>query len=93
MITVILDLLFHRLVALKSTCLVTCPLGSSLEPSGIHFVRQQPTEPSDCQVATGAHFRHFNTYQSDLSDVSRFVVFLISDYCVSGDDENSNSGI
>ena len=39
-------------VALKSTCLVTCPLGSSLELSDIHFVRQQPTEPSDCQMAT-----------------------------------------
>ena len=51
-ITIVLDLRLHRLVALRSTCLVTCPLRSSLESSEIHFVRQQPTEPSDCQVAT-----------------------------------------
>ena len=64
-------------MALRSTCLVTCPLGSSLESSKIHFVRQQPTEPSDCQVATWAHFRHFDTFQSNLSNVSWFVVFLM----------------
>ena len=72
--------LFGHLLTLRSTCLMTYPLESSLELTWvreIHFVRQQPTEPSEFHFATWVHFRHFVTCQSDLSDLSECVVFLM----------------
>ena len=80
MINSVYDSLLGHLLTLRPTCLMTYPLESSLEltyVSEVHFVRQQPTEPSEFDFATWVHFRHFVTCQSDLSDLSECVVFLM----------------
>ena len=74
------DCYFITWSLLRSTCNTTYLLESSLALNYLrapHFVSQQPTEPSDFHSATWVHFRHFGTAQSDLSDLSWCVVFLM----------------
>ena len=74
------DCYFITWSLLRSTCNMTYLLELSLALNYLrapHFVRQQPTEPSDFHLATWVHFRHFGTAQSDLSDLSWCVVVLM----------------